>query len=169
MYLEDAISRVLLISSKAFTFSKRKAIESQTPSELPLQQRLMKILGVTENIDEDLDCFAERIMQGSCQWLLQRQAFQDWVSDGSNKSGVLWLTGNPGAGKSILASYVIDLLKKRSFSGSCQFHFFLAGHQTKRTLSHLLRNIALQAALFHEVFCTRLIELHENTGIVFGQ
>ena len=129
----------------------------------------MNILGITENTDEDLDSFTERIMQGSCQWLLQRQNFQDWVSDAPNKSGVLWLTGNPGAGKSILASYVIALLKKRSFSGSCQFHFFLAGHQTKRTLSYLLRNIALQVALFHEVFCTRLIELHENTGIVFGQ
>ncbi len=129
----------------------------------------MKILGISEHIDEDLESFTERILQGSCQWLLQRRAFQDWVSDTPNKSGVLWLTGNPGAGKSILASYVIDLLKKRSFSGSCQFHFFLARHETKRTLSYLLRNIALQAALYHEVFCTRLIELHENTDIFFGQ
>lgn len=129
----------------------------------------MSILGVSENANEDLDNFTERIMQGSCQWLLQRQAFQDWVSDSPNTSGLLWLTGNPGAGKSILASYVIALLKKRSFSGSCQFHFFLAGHQTKRKLSYLLRTIALQAALLHNVFCTRLVELHENTGIVFGQ
>ncbi|KAL9041619.1 MAG: hypothetical protein Q9214_004044, partial [Letrouitia sp. 1 TL-2023] len=144
-------------------------IERRTPNELPLEQRLMNILGISENIDEDLDSFTERILQGSCQWLLQRQAFQDWISDAPNKSGMLWLTGNPGAGKSILASYVIALLKKRSFSGSCQYHFFLAGNQTKRTISYLLRSIALQAALFHEVFCTRLIELHENTGIVFGQ
>ena len=129
----------------------------------------MKILGISESVDEDLDSFTDRIFQGSCQWLLQRQAFQDWVSDASNKSGVLWLTGNPGTGKSILASYVIALLRKRSFSGSCQFHFFSAGHQTKRTLAYLLRNIALQAALAHEVFCTRLVDLHENTGIVFGQ
>ena len=159
----------MLNCSKAFTFSERKAIDRQTSNELPLEQQLMKILGISESINEDLDSFTERIMHGSCQWLLQRQAFQDWVSDAPNTSGVLWLTGNPGAGKSILASYVIALLKKRSFSGSCQFHFFLAGDQIKRTLSYMLRNIALQAALFHEIFCTRLIELHENTGIVFGQ
>ena len=129
----------------------------------------MNILGIPERTDEDLEVLTERIMQGSCQWLLQRQSFQDWISDAPNKSGLLWLTGNPGAGKSVLASYIIALLKKRSFSGSCQFHFFLAGHRTKRTLSYLLRNIALQAALVHEDFCTRLLELHENTGIVFEQ
>ncbi|KAG8530798.1 uncharacterized protein KY384_004155 [Bacidia gigantensis] len=153
----------------AFTFSERKVIKNQSQHEVPLEQRLMNILGISENVEEDLDTFTERIMQGSCQWLLQREAFQEWISDAPNASGILWVTGNPGAGKSILASYVIALLKRRSFSGSCQFHFFLAGHQMKRTLSYLLRNIALQAALFHELFCTRLLELHENTGIVFGQ
>ncbi|KAI4262936.1 MAG: hypothetical protein L6R42_001894 [Xanthoria sp. 1 TBL-2021] len=153
----------------AFSFPQHKVIEGQASSELPLEQRLMNILGISESTDEDLDTLTERIMQGSCQWLLQRQSFQDWVSDAPSTSGVLWLTGNPGAGKSILASYVIALLKKRSFAGSCQFHFFLAGHQTKRSLSHMLCNIALQAAMCHENFCTRLIELHENTGIIFGQ
>ncbi|KAL8818633.1 MAG: hypothetical protein Q9223_002770 [Gallowayella weberi] len=156
--------------SLAFTFSQDRAIGKQnTPGEIPVEQRLMNILGISEDIEEDLDNFTERLLQGSCQWLLQRQAFQDWVSDAPTTSGILWLTGNPGAGKSILASYVIALLKKRSFFGSCQFHFFLAGHQTKRTLAYLLRNVALQVALSHEIFCTRLLELHENTGIVFGQ
>ncbi|KAL8671628.1 MAG: hypothetical protein Q9168_003879 [Polycauliona sp. 1 TL-2023] len=153
----------------AFDFSHHKAIKSQGSNDLPLEQRLMDILGISESIDEDLHNLTERIMQGSCQWLLQRPTFQDWVSDAPSASGILWLTGNPGTGKSIMASYVIALLKKRSFSGSCQFHFFLAGHQTKRSLSYTLRNLALQAALCHELFCARLMELHEDTGIVFGQ
>ncbi|KAL8791063.1 MAG: hypothetical protein Q9213_000270 [Squamulea squamosa] len=153
----------------SFGFSQPKAIEGQVQGGLPVDQRLMNILGISESIDEDLENLTARFMQGSCQWLLQRQAFQEWVSDAPSTSGFLWLTGNPGAGKSILASYVIALLKKRSFSGSCQFHFFLAGHQTKRTLPFMLRNVALQAALCHETFCARLIELHENTGILFGQ
>lgn len=136
---------------------------------MPVEKRLMKILGISENVEDDLDFLADRTMQGSCQWLLQRQAFQDWVGDSPNKSGLLWLTGNPGSGKSILASFVIALLKKRSFAGSCHYHFFLAGHQTKRTLSYLLRSIALQAALSHKAFCSRFLELYENTEIVFSQ
>lgn len=47
--------------------------------------------------------------------------------------------------------------------------FPLAGHQTKRTLPYLLRTIALQAALLDSIFCTRLVKLHKNTRIVFGQ
>ncbi|KAI4136572.1 MAG: hypothetical protein LQ341_005546, partial [Variospora aurantia] len=144
-------------------------IESHEQSELPLEQRLMNILGISEKVDEELENSTERTMQGSCRWLLQRQAFQDWISEPPKMSGLLWLTGNPGAGKSILASYVIALLKERFSSGNCHFHFFLAAHQTKRTVSYLLRSIALQAALLNEVFCSRLIELHENTGITFGQ
>ncbi|KAL8715496.1 MAG: hypothetical protein Q9220_000831 [cf. Caloplaca sp. 1 TL-2023] len=157
------------IKDLAFTFPQRQTINSETPNELPIRRRLMDILGISENFEEDLDYFKERIMQGSCQWLLQRKAFQEWVSDVPSGSGLLWLTGNPGAGKSILASFVVALLKNRAFSGSCQFHFFLAGHQMKRTHAYMLRNIALQAALCHEEFCTRLIELHEKTGIGFGQ
>ncbi|KAI4286618.1 MAG: hypothetical protein L6R35_004132 [Caloplaca aegaea] len=152
-----------------FTFSQPRTLGSHESSELPLEQRLMTILGISEKFDEDLENLTERTMQGSCQWLLQRQAFQDWISDSPKTSGLLWLTGNPGAGKSILASYVIALLKERSFSGRCHFHFFLAAHQTKRTVSYLLRSIALQAALLDEVFCARLIELHDSTGVLFGQ
>ncbi|KAL8646882.1 MAG: hypothetical protein Q9210_005880 [Variospora velana] len=151
------------------TFTQHGTVESQERSELPQEKRLMNILGMPEKVDEELENFAERTMQGSCRWLLQRQAFQDWISESPKMSGLLWLTGNPGAGKSILASYVIALLKERFSSGNCHFHFFLAAHQTKRTVSYLLRSIALQAALLNEVFCTRLIGLHENTGITFGQ
>lgn len=59
--------------------------------------------------------------------------------------------------------------QKRSFAGTCHYHFFLMGHQTKRPLSYLLRSVALQAALSHKAFCSRLLELHENTGINFSQ
>jgi len=138
-------------------------------SELPVEKRLVNLLGISENAEDDLDFLTDRKMQGSCQWLLQRQAFQDWAADSPNTSGILWLTGILGSGKSTLASFIIAFLKKRSFAGTCHYHFFLMGHQTKRTLSYLLRSVALQAALSHKAFCSRLLELHENTGINFGQ
>lgn len=128
----------------------------------------MDILGIFDHVEEDLDSLKERTIQGSCQWLLDRQTFQDWVSATSNKSGLLWLTGNPGSGKSTLASFIIALLKKRSFAGTCHYHFFLAGHQNKRTLSYMLRSVALQAALCDDAFYSQLIKLHQNTGINFA-
>ena len=160
---------------KASTIGNSKVIKSSSgyvntsSNEVPIEKRLMDILGISESVEDDLEFLADRTMQGSCQWLLQRQAFQDWVGDSSIPSRLLWLTGNPGSGKSTLASFVITSLKKRTFAGTCHYHFFLAGHQTKRSLSYLLRNIALQVALSHEAFCLLLLELHDNTGMIFSQ
>lgn len=148
---------------------KPSELHSKSQNKMSLRKRLMSLLGISENMEDDLDFFVDRTMQGSCQWLLRRQSFQDWAADSPNASGLLWLTGNPGSGKSTMASFVIALLKRRSFVGTCHYHFFLAGHQTKRTLSYLLRSIALQAALSHNDFCLRLLDLHENTGIDFSQ
>lgn len=148
---------------------KASELPQKLENEMSIKKRLMSLLGVTNNINDDLDFLADRTMRGSCQWLLKRQSFQDWAADSPNASGLLWLTGNPGSGKSTMASFIIGLLKRRSFAGTCHYHFFLAGHQAKRTISYLLRSIALQAALSHDDFCLRLLDLHENTGINFSQ
>lgn len=143
--------------------------ERKPTKEISVENQLVNILGISENIEEDLEYLVDRATPGSCQWLLQLQSFQDWASDNPSTPGLLWLTGNPGSGKSIMASSIISSLKKRSFAGTCQYHFFLAGHQTKRTLAYLLRSVALQIAQSHGVFCSRVLELHENTGIIFSQ
>lgn len=142
---------------------------SKPQSEISILKTLMGFLGISDNIKDDLDFYVDRTMPGSCQWLLRRQSFQDWAADHSNTSNLLWLTGNPGSGKSTMASFVIALLNKRFSTSACHYHFFLAGHQTKRTLSYLLRSIALQVALSHSDFCLQLLELFENTGINFSQ
>src|SRR5438034_198517 len=138
-------------------------------SGLPIAARLMKLLGVSESIECDLDFIVDRTLKGSCQWLMRRQTFQDWVAANSNSSGFLWLTGGPGVGKSTLASFIISSFKRGLFGGICHYHFFVAGHQTKRTLSYLLRSVALQAALSDDAFCSRLLEVHENAGVILSQ
>ena len=51
-----------------------------------------------------------RPQQGSGQWLLQSEKFKRWLE---NEGGVLLCPGNPGAGKTVLASIVIDHLWNR--------------------------------------------------------
>ncbi|KAL8888658.1 MAG: hypothetical protein Q9192_006142, partial [Flavoplaca navasiana] len=55
------------------------------------------------------DNFARR-EDGTGQWFIESGVFQDWLS-GTNRT--LCCTGIPGAGKSILASVVIDFLRGR--------------------------------------------------------
>ncbi|KAH0541241.1 hypothetical protein FGG08_004246 [Glutinoglossum americanum] len=169
-------SRHPLLNSKAALTRGKQLQISNTPEPMAMalvdpliMKRLTDLLGIPENFDDDLEYFVERTMPGSCQWLLRRQSFQDWSSDDPNNPDLLWLTGNPGSGKSTLAGFVITSLMKNFLSGTCCYHFFLAGNQSKRTVSYLLRRVALQAALSHDVFRLRLLELHENTGIIFSQ
>ncbi|KAI0202456.1 hypothetical protein F4808DRAFT_468565 [Astrocystis sublimbata] len=44
--------------------------------------------------------------EGTGTWLLQHQEFLDWET--SSSSSILWLNGKMGAGKSVLASLVVD-------------------------------------------------------------
>jgi ankyrin repeat domain-containing protein 50 len=52
------------------------------------------------------DTVNERRIDGTCEWLLQRRDFQQWEDFSS--SAVLWLWGIPGAGKTFLASKVVE-------------------------------------------------------------
>ncbi|KAI1077810.1 hypothetical protein F5B20DRAFT_572038 [Whalleya microplaca] len=124
---------------------------------------------LVREIIEDLEFSSERYMQGSCQWLLQRQSFQDWVTNSPNVSNLLWITGTPGSGKSTLASFIINLLRTRVYAGTCQYHFVSGGSQTKRSISYLLRSIAFQAAMSSSLLYSCLLELHKGTGITFEQ
>ncbi|EEP81421.1 predicted protein [Uncinocarpus reesii 1704] len=130
-------------------------------------ERIKEVLGISESAEDDLESIKTRTMPGSCEWLLRRESFRVWVENETSSPNSLWLTGNPGSGKSTLAGFVISELRKRQI-GSCHFHFFLAAHHAKRTLSYLLRSLALQLALSHEDFRAHLLNLQENTGINFG-
>ncbi|KAI0910196.1 hypothetical protein F4823DRAFT_379641 [Ustulina deusta] len=114
--------------------------------------RLRKILGITDNLEEENDYFTPRIMQGSYQWLLRRKGLTEWLSTSPSSSQILWITGPSGSGKSVLSSFVIGLLRSRPSADSCQHHFFSGGHRQKRTISYLLRSIAFQAAVSFPYF-----------------
>ncbi|OQD62738.1 hypothetical protein PENPOL_c011G02956 [Penicillium polonicum] len=47
-----------------------------------------------------------RVLDGTCQWVLQHPSFTEWKGESTNS--LLWLHGAQGAGKSCLASVVID-------------------------------------------------------------
>ena len=129
----------------------------------------MDVLGIDDTFDDEYGYFSDRMMDGTCQWLLGRRHFRDWAAGSSHASDYLWLTGNPGAGKSTWASFAIAWLKQHRHGGTCQYHFFQRSHQHRRTVSYLLRSIAFQVAQAYGEFCTRLLELCDSTGLSFGQ
>ncbi|KAK4223270.1 hypothetical protein QBC38DRAFT_517229 [Podospora fimiseda] len=101
-------------------------------------------LSVPESPEVDYNFFRDRWTPGTCQWILQEEAFNSWIKDTSQKSRVLWVHGNPASGKSVLSSFVIDRLVQLGVV-SCYF-FVRFADQHKTRLSMMLRSLANQLA-----------------------
>lgn len=60
----------------------------------------------------DPDTAKERVpprVNRTCEWLLDHPSYRSWLKpDGSN---LLWVTGAPGMGKTVLASFIIDQMR----------------------------------------------------------
>ncbi|KAL8846107.1 MAG: hypothetical protein Q9221_008775 [Calogaya cf. arnoldii] len=126
------------------------------------------ILGVREAAEDELNVYRSHVLEGTCQWITRRRDLRAWIEGLGNPkaSSVFWLVGLPATGKTALTSVVIDHLQ---FLGKpCQYNFFSSGHQSKRTAAYCLRSIATQLAIADEEFRSRLLALHEETGITFN-
>ena len=127
-------------------------------------------MGVRERAEDEFKTFRSRAMNGTCHWITQKQSFLEWLEghEASQSPSVFWLTGLPAMGKTVLASYVVEYLLLHGARRDCQYHFFSAGHQNKRTAAYCLRSIASQLAFVNEEFREKLFNLHEETGISFS-
>lgn len=108
-------------------------------------------------------------MDGTCLWIQEQADFKHWMQT-TNKLGVLWLTGLPGTGKSVLAQSVIKFLDNTDHQAhSCQYHLFSYADATRRKVGYALRSIAFQLAQSNTAFRDQLIQLYETTGISFTE
>ncbi|PHH91520.1 hypothetical protein CDD83_123 [Cordyceps sp. RAO-2017] len=57
---------------------------------------------------------------GTCNWFVQHQIFRDWQE---KTSGVLWVSADPGCGKSVLAKYLVDSVLPATSRTVCYFFF----------------------------------------------
>lgn len=66
---------------------------------------------------------------GTCEWFLQHLGYQKWLKQTS--TSCLWLTADPGCGKSVLSRYLVDIYSEITGGNAtiCYF-FFKAGDQS---------------------------------------
>ncbi|KAK4214235.1 hypothetical protein QBC37DRAFT_440338 [Rhypophila decipiens] len=126
------------------------------------------IFAIGEDPCDDFESVHERLMWGSCRWVLHRATYLDWRDLRQTGSKILSMTGLPGVGKSVLSSFIINNLEKDPAIGSCFYHFFKSEDRMKRTISHMLRSIAFQIALAHKPFGEKLIELTAAGSLSFS-
>ncbi|KAH9907305.1 WD40-repeat-containing domain protein [Xylariomycetidae sp. FL2044] len=94
--------------------------------------------------EDDLASYQELRHPGSCVWLTEQPQVEYWLHADSSTPAMLWLTGLPATGKSVICSYMIDHL--RELNVSCSYFFFKCGKDGRSSLVDCFRAIAYQMA-----------------------
>jgi NACHT domain len=99
------------------------------------------------------------------KWLTRYQEYQDWKS-GSTR--LLWIHGIPGAGKTVLASYIVEDIKRfcqtsAPSDAAWAYYYCYFGRQHDEA-PHLLRWIINQLCRQSTYIPSQLIELYQQGG-----
>ncbi|KAE8384523.1 hypothetical protein BDV23DRAFT_189147 [Aspergillus alliaceus] len=84
---------------------------------------------------------------GTCEWFTNHRQFQDWR--GCQGSSLLWVSADPGCGKSVLAKYIIDDLLPATKESTICYFFFKDDYPDQRTETSAL------CALLHQIFISQ--------------
>jgi ankyrin repeat protein len=91
-----------------------------------------------------------RPVQGTCTWVLSDPAYMAWVR--AEETRLLWVTGEPGCGKTVLSAYLSDHLRlNHSTASKPQVFFFFCDDKIKsqRDANAILRGILYQILQQH--------------------
>ncbi|KAF7538416.1 hypothetical protein G7054_g3012 [Neopestalotiopsis clavispora] len=93
---------------------------------------------------------------GTCDWFFTTEEFHKWHRPTylSTHNGVMWIKGNPGAGKSMLMKHILEKSGESVFSDHIiAAHFFNAqGEALERTGLGMLRSLVYQLLQSSDVF-----------------
>jgi ankyrin repeat protein len=108
-------------------------------------KQLLKSLYFKEMHDRQNDI--KPATDGTCTWLFEHKAFQEWRGQGQD---LLWIRGNPGTGKSTLLKYAVRKMNETETRSSLDkvlfvsFFFHGRGTELQRTALGLFRSILYQ-------------------------
>jgi len=88
---------------------------------------------------------------GTLEWFLHHAKYQHWRQE--QKSSLLWVSADPGCGKSVLASFLVDELNspqsQEEISGTVCYFFFKDDDEKQNNATFAL------SALLHQLFKTK--------------
>ena len=113
------------------------------------EARLLQVL--SSDYKGDKKIISDR-SDGTCEWFLHDQAFLNWRD--SNMTSLLWVSGCPGSGKTVLSKALIDdmLITDNFLSSTICYFFFKAGQERKERAADAL------SAILHQLF--------QNTNLI---
>ncbi|KAI0190822.1 hypothetical protein F4808DRAFT_476479 [Astrocystis sublimbata] len=93
---------------------------------------------------------------GTCSWIISQAMIASWLGKQSN-SPILWLQGNPGCGKSVISTQIINFL----------------GTQSSIIISHFCDSSYASSTQYEEILRSLLFQVVRNSGsmaaLIYGQ
>ncbi|KIW34753.1 uncharacterized protein PV07_01511 [Cladophialophora immunda] len=97
-----------------------------------------------------------RAAEGTCSWLTEHPDYQQWATQ---KHGLLWITGFPGAGKSVLLDTLVSKVESQREENVIVASFFVHGRGTQMQKSP----VGLYRSILHQILTKAKILLTEFT------
>ncbi|MCJ1430169.1 Ankyrin-2 [Sticta canariensis] len=112
----------------------------------------------TSNYLARKDLNPERL-PGTCNWFFNHTKYQGWIGQTSG-SRLLWVSADPGCGKSVLAKALVDQYDR----GSVCYYFFKDDTMVTRSAAHALCAILHQICEFRPALIKHVLPMYRSNG-----
>ena len=114
-------------------------------------------------VESQLQIVQSERHKGTLQWALDMPRFKSWqVADSGSNERILWICGGPGIGKSTMAGYYIDYLKRHYCTSIVAYFFYKGGRLGLTSAYDIIRTLAYQISLKSERVRLALEELKKS-------
>ncbi|KOS36610.1 hypothetical protein ACN38_g12632 [Penicillium nordicum] len=143
--LKDEVEGTNKRLDRAYDQQEQHHNEQKTRALTDQQQRCHQVFKIN-NYEEQKNINPQRV-EGTCQWALQSPEYNRWWESRCND--LLWVSADPGCGKSVLARSIIDDQVRASSPGVTLCFFFFKDNDSQNRL-----DIAL-CSILHQLFSQR--------------
>lgn len=129
------------------------------------RDRLLEHLRVTDPTDDKrrIERMAGGVLRDSYSWVLRNDDFLTW-RNGGTESSVLWVSGDPGKGKTMLLCGAIDELQKSSTPINLLFFFCQAADVRINRGTSVIRGLAYLLATQQDSLESHIRKKYDKAG-----
>ncbi|PQE12519.1 Ankyrin repeat protein [Rutstroemia sp. NJR-2017a BBW] len=119
----------------------------------------------TSNYEQYKDRNPLPTVEGTCQWVLRHENYITWRD--SKTSSLIWISANPGCGKSVLSRYLADIELQKTGNRTICYFFFKDDNEDQKTATNALCALLHQLFTHKPVLVSHAISTHDQNGDMF--
>lgn len=149
-----------VVKIPAMGLRSRSSVDRDSLRSMPSIDTLMTRLGVAPRPSDTLETLWENYIYGSCDWMLSDTDLGDFLTDESPRPTLMHITGRPGSGKSMMASYLVKHLDELDMP--VQFWYFRHDDQLQRSNRNCLLSLAFQMMDASDEYAQKIFALGQD-------